>query len=81
VGTAPNLESIRNRIWFSLRLGKNNEREMQDDWNAHGEATFEFEVLETLKDDVAELSVKDLLKEKGLQWVERLGAGQKLLAP
>jgi hypothetical protein len=49
---------------------------MQDAWNAHGEEAFAYEVLETLKDDVASLLLRDLLKERRKHWVQTLGAHQ-----
>ncbi len=78
VGAAMNLESIRNRIWFGLRLGKHDERAMQDEWNAHGESEFEYEVLEALDEDVSAFAVKDLLTAKKAEWATRLGAGRGL---
>jgi hypothetical protein len=73
VGSAPNLEAAKNRTWFSLRMGNAIDRSLQVEWNAQGADTFVFEVLETLE-DVNEMSVADLLKEKRAAWVSRLGA-------
>jgi hypothetical protein len=73
VGCTPNLEAARNRTWFSLRMGNSLDRSLQAAWNTHGADAFVFEVLETL-DDVNDLSIADLLKEKRAAWVTRLGA-------
>jgi hypothetical protein len=68
VGRSPNLDTIQNRIWFSLRLGSNSNRDLQTAWVAHGAENFTFEALERLKDE--ELSyVRDaLLKERFAHW-------------
>ena len=36
VGQTLNLETIQNRIWFSLRAGGHSNRELQRAWVAHG---------------------------------------------
>jgi hypothetical protein len=74
VGSSPNLGATRNRVWFGLRLGSHHNPSLQKEWNLHGEPAFQYEVLETLNDDVAAMGVSDLLKEKKGQWVARLGA-------
>ena len=77
VGCARNLEAAKNRTWFSLRMGNAIDRSLQAAWNTYGVDAFVFEVLETL-DDVNEMSVADLLKEKRAAWVTRLNAEQLL---
>ena len=74
VGSARNLEAVRNRFWFCLRNGGHPDRALQAEWNAHGEPAFQFEVLETLADDVSPFAIADLLEEKQAHWVARLGA-------
>jgi hypothetical protein len=41
---------------------------MQAAWNAHGEAAFAYEILETLDDDTAPLLLRDLLEERRQHW-------------
>jgi hypothetical protein len=48
VGSALNLATIRNRLWFTLRLGHDQHPGLQDAWNTHGEDGFDFEILERL---------------------------------
>jgi hypothetical protein len=48
---------------------------LQAEWNAHGEAAFEYRILETLKDDPHPLALADLLKEKKKLWIAQLRAG------
>jgi hypothetical protein len=76
VGASKHLDTQVNRIWFELRGGRHRNKGMQDAWNAHGEEAFAYEVLETLKDDVASLLLRDLLKERRKHWVQTLGAHQ-----
>jgi len=73
VGAARNLEATRNRYWFCLRHGDHPDREVQQEWNTHGEAAFTYEILETI-DELPPLGIADLLKEKKAEWVARLGA-------
>jgi hypothetical protein len=75
VGSSPNLDAARNGMWFSLRAGSPfNHKSLQAEWNEHGESAFEFEILETLKDDVSPLALSDLLKEKKRDWATQLNA-------
>ena len=75
VGSSPYLDAARNGIWFSLRAGSPfNNKALQEEWNRHGEPTFEFEILEKLDDDVSPLALADLLKEKKRDWADQLRA-------
>ena len=74
VGTSRNLDATRNGSWFSLRLGSHIDKPLQEEWNAHGEPAFEYEILETLESDLHPLAVADLLKEKGKHWVAQMSA-------
>ncbi len=78
VGASPNLDAARNRIWFMLRSGSHRDRSLQAEWDSNGEASFGFEVLETLDPDVAPMALTDLLKERKSHWAERLGASTLL---
>ena len=74
VGASPNLDAARNATVAALRMGSHRERAIQDAWNAHGEAAFQFEILETLDPDLVAMSVGDTLKAKKREWAERLSA-------
>lgn len=74
VGSSSNLHAIKNRMWMTLRMGSQPEKSMQQDWNTHGEGAFEYEILETLKDDVLPMSLPGMLKEKKAEWVQQLSA-------
>ncbi len=74
VGVSPNLNNAKNGIWFALRLGKHMEKSLQEEWTMHGEAAFEYQILDILPEDTHPLSVAGLLKEKKARWVAQLGA-------
>lgn len=74
VGSSMNLHAIRNRLWFSLRIGSGPDKTLQAEWSAHGEASFQYEILEKLDEDVSSFEVADLLKEKRSHWIAKLGA-------
>ncbi len=77
VGATRNLEATRNRCWFSLRNGLDLDRSLQDEWTAHGEPAFQYEILDRLEKDLHPLEVDDLLKKKVIDWAAKLSA-QKL---
>src|SRR5258708_29420436 len=68
VGASRNLDASRNRAWAALRQGQHQDRALQAEWNTHGEAAFDYEVLEKLKDDVLPMTISDLLNEKMREW-------------
>lgn len=77
-GASRDLHAARNGLWFGLNHGSCLDQSLQKEWDAHGEAVFEFTVLDAIDDDVHELSVKYLLKEKQSDWAGRLGARRLL---
>jgi hypothetical protein len=42
VGASRNLDATRNSFWFSLRHGSHPARSLQEEWDVHGEAAFQF---------------------------------------
>lgn len=74
VGQAPNLETIQNRIWFSLRQGSHTCRTLQAAWNAHGEAGLTLSECERLEDEESAYVRNALLKERMLHWRDELKA-------
>lgn len=71
-GSSANLDTTKNLLWRTLNEGKHLDRSLQAEWKRLGEEAFEFAILETLKEDVLPLAVKDLLKEKKRLWAEQL---------
>ena len=68
VGQTPNLDTIQNRIWFSLRMGSHSNRDLQRAWSAHGGDALVFETLERLKDEELPYVRDTLLKERAAHW-------------
>jgi hypothetical protein len=74
VGSFTNLEAMRTRLWFSLRQGNHRDRRLQDEWNARGEQTFRYEIVEKFDEELCDIEVSDLLKERRRHWAVELGA-------
>ncbi|EIZ80965.1 hypothetical protein WSK_0357 [Novosphingobium sp. Rr 2-17] len=74
VGSAPDLSTIQNRLWFTLRQGRNSHQSLQEAWTSHGPESFTFEVVQRIADDdvgyVRDRRLRDLLA----QWVDEFQA-------
>jgi hypothetical protein len=73
VGQTLNLDTMQNRIWFSLRMGSHSNADLQRAWSAHGEANFAYEALEQLEDEELAYVRDKLLKERETHWRATLG--------
>ena len=73
VDASPNLDAARNLLWFELKRGGHRNRDLQTEWNTQGESSFEFEIVEELDVEIAEVAVRDELKSKRADWVTKLG--------
>jgi hypothetical protein len=51
LGSAENISGIINRHKFELKMGCHRNRDLQDDWNRHGEQNFEFGILEIVNEE------------------------------
>jgi hypothetical protein len=82
LGASPNLPGIINRHRFTLTDGSHRDKELQADWNALGEDSFEFDVLDELElpDDPAYDSADDL-KVLLQMWIDKLTAAGVELYP
>src|SRR5450432_1665814 len=74
VDSSPNLDAARNLLWFELQRGAHRNRDLQTEWNTHGESSFEFEVVEELDPDLIDMAMRDELKTKRTDWCTKLGA-------
>jgi len=74
VGHAPNLEKVRNRVWFTLRHGGHPSRGLQEAWQTHGDNSFTFEELERLQDEDLAYVRAAQLKERAAHWRAKLNA-------
>lgn len=74
VGQAPDLGAIKNRLWFTLKLGTAPHRGLQAAWNAHGADQFMFEALETMPEEALPFARIAWLKQRLAHWRTELKA-------
>jgi hypothetical protein len=74
VNSSPNLDSVRNSLWFQLRGGLYRNASLQSAWKQHGEPAFTLEVLEQFDHETPQLLLNDLFSAKKKQWAQTLGA-------
>lgn len=75
IGTSRDLDTQQNGIWFQLKMGNHMNKALQQAWNTHGADAFQFEILEIVEDDNAEM-IALLLKEREALWREQSGAAK-----
>ena len=73
VGSSRNLNATRNKYSFTLGNGSHPDKSLQQEWNSQAAPVLQYEIVETLEEDVNPLAVGDLLKAKRTAWVARLG--------
>lgn len=73
IGKAPDLATIQNRLWFTLKQGANPHRALQQAWNSHGAEGFTFEVLERIPEDELTFGREAPLKHRHAHWLATLG--------
>jgi hypothetical protein len=78
VGRAPNLGTIQNRLWFTLRQGMHRDAALQAAWRTHGADTFTFEIVDELDEDEPAYARDRILKERLAHWGEALEASPLL---
>lgn len=74
VGRAPDLDTIRNRLWFTLRLGDNPHPSLQGAWTKYGVENFIFEVLERIDKSDSAYVRQASMKQRLAYWSASLGA-------
>jgi len=74
IGQTLNLDTVKNRIWFSLRAGSHGNAELRSAWAAHGADAFTFDPLEALEDEELPYVRDTLLKERAIHWRTTLDA-------
>ena len=72
VDSSPNLDAAQNSQFFQLRQRLHRNKELQAEWNLHGEETFEFVIVEALPEDTSSLNLHDLLRERKQFWTEKM---------
>lgn len=76
VNASMNLQGALNRARFQLRMQGHRDRQLQQQWQQHGEAAFTFEVVDVLKrrEDATEAQLREDLAGLLALWREELGA-------
>ncbi len=74
VGRSRHVETQKNGLWFTLRLGGCRHADLQAAWREQGEAQFRFEELDRLPIDISDLRRPDELKRRAALWTARLQA-------
>ncbi|KPL68123.1 hypothetical protein SZ64_08325 [Erythrobacter sp. SG61-1L] len=74
VGRAPDLSTIHNRLWFTLRLGSCPHRSLQQAWREHGGDAFSFERVEELDGEELGFALDRVIGERQDHWCEQLSA-------
>lgn len=75
IGQNPDLEAIKNRLWFTLRMGSHRTSpRLQQAWQEHGADSFVFEVLEQVSEDEPVHDLRGHLKRRLAHWQQELGA-------
>lgn len=72
IGRAPDLSTIENRLWFTLRQRANPHRSLQAAWDEHGPEAFAVEELERLAEEEDVYLRDSLLKERQDFWRTKL---------
>lgn len=68
VGKSVDLRAIRNRLSFTLNQGVSPHLDLQDAWRQHGAASFHFETLEELDEDLSAYERDRTLEERLDHW-------------
>ncbi len=77
INSSSHLDTQKNSLWFSLKMGKHLEPAMQRAWTLHGADSFSYEVLERLEleDGVTPYIKRAKLKEQLAAWQARMAGG------
>ncbi len=68
VGRALDLDTIQNRLWFTLRHGSCAHRSLQAAWNAHSPGAFALDIIERLDDETLGYVRDRALKDRLAHW-------------
>jgi len=75
VGASRAVDSQQNSLSFSLRHGSHRNRDLQAAWTAHGEAGFDYAIVEALDDEEMTPIGRDTwTKQRLSHWMSALGA-------
>ena len=66
---------MENRIWFAAKMeDRFMNKALVAQFREHGRDAFRYEVLEKLDDEIAQMSLRDVLKERKAHWMGTLDA-------
>jgi hypothetical protein len=68
IGHTPDVDSIGNRLWFTLRAGGHMNKALQAAWNRDGAAGFSLEPLEVVDADTLGFTADKVLRDKAHGW-------------
>jgi hypothetical protein len=74
IGRAPDLHTIQNRLWFTLRQGSCLHPALQAAWNQHGPDAFSVDIIERLERETLVYVRDGLLKDRLSHWCSTFGA-------
>ena len=74
VGAAPDLGTIQNRIWFTLKHSNGTNAGLKGAWTEHGEDGLRFEIIEQIDDEDDAYIRGKLLTARALHWRTALAA-------
>ncbi|GGC62460.1 GIY-YIG nuclease family protein [Chelatococcus reniformis] len=74
VGRTPDLNTVQNRLWFTLRHGSHRSRTLQAAWHRHGPDGFLVEDIELIADEAIDYVRERILKERLAHWRATLDA-------
>lgn len=74
LGKAPDLGTIQNRLWFTLRQGSNPHRSLQEAWALHGADALSFAVVEHVEEEELRFGRDRALRRRLDHWVATWGA-------
>jgi hypothetical protein len=64
IGRTPDLSTVQNRLWFTLRQGTNPHRSLQAAWRECGAESFAFEEVERLEEETLGYVRDRVLKDR-----------------
>ncbi len=74
VDASTNLDTIKNRHWFSLRMGNHRNEKLQQAWNESGEQAMHYAIVEVFEEDISGYALESLQKERKEYWLAELQA-------
>ena len=75
VDSAMDLDMSEKRTWSMLRFADvQADKTAVAEFREHGQEAYTYEVLEKLDEDVAEMSVRDLLRDRKKHWLLQMNA-------